>query len=378
MKLTAAKAARPGKHHDGHGLFLVVTKAGAKRWTQRYTVDGRRREAGLGKFPDLSLAEARKMGAQVRTAVATGGDPIAERQRAKAPTFREAAEKVFDLNRRQWTPRHQKWWWSSMETNVFPMIGHIPVDQIRRADVLAVVEPIWAVKHETARKVRGRIRAVLGWATAHEYLEFNPAGDAIDGALPKSPVPVRHHPSLPYDELAEAVDVVRDTEADPSSKLLFRFIVLTGVRFGDANKATWDEVDMEEAVWSIPADRMKARKPHRVPLSRQALEVLDQAKALYDGSGWVFPSPLRPGHPLSNNTLLKLLKTTGLYPRTDVHGFRSSFRTWALEQTDTPWAVAQAALAHSLGGSVEQAYIRSDLFDRRRRLMDEWADYISS
>ena len=379
--LTAAqiKAAGPGKHGDGQGLYLRVTDTGSKSWVLRITVDARRRDIGLGSWPEVSLADARRKVAEYRFAVSDGRDPLADKRRADVPNFREAAKKVYEANRPRWrSDQHADRWWASLENHVFPVIGDMIVDRITQSDVLRCVEPIWTTRPEAARKVRQRIRTTLRWCQAHGYVQLNVAGEVIDGALPPMPRVQSHFRSLPYGEVADGLAVVDQSGASPASKLCLRFVVLTAARSGEARNATWDEVDFAACQWRIPAERMKAASEHRVPLSEAALEVLDGAKNLHDGSDLVFPSPLKPGRPLSDVTLTKVLRDVGLAERATVHGFRASFRTWALEQTDTPWAVCEAALAHGLGDSVQQAYIRGDAFAKRRKLMNEWAQYLEA
>ena len=257
------------------------------------TVDGRRREMGLGGWPEVSLVDARAKAFEHRAAAASGRDPLADKRRGDVPTFQEAAKKVLDANRARWrSERTAVLWWASLENHAFPVIGDIAVDRISQSDVLRCVEPMWSTRTETARN------------------------------------------------------------------------------------ATCDEIDFNACQWKVPAERMKAVSEHRVPLSGAALDVLDRAKDCWDGSELVFPSPLKPGRPLSDMTLTKILRDVGLADRATVHGFRSSFRTWPLEQTDTPWAVCEAALAHSLGDSTQQAYIRGDAYTKRRKLMNQWAEYL--
>jgi len=377
--LTAAKVrnAGVGKHQDGQGLFLRVYESGSRCWVLRLAVDGRRREIGLGGWPEVSLADARAKAFEHRAAAASGRDPLADRRRGDVPTFREAAKKVLDANRARWrSDRTATLWWASLENHAFPIIGDMAVDRISQSDVLRCVEPMWATRTETARKVRQRIRTVLRWCQAHGYVTFNMAGEVIDGALPPMPRVKSHFRSLPYTEVADALAIVEGSGASPSAKLCLRFVVLTAARSGEARNAIWDEIDFAAREWKIPAERMKAASEHRVPLSDAALEVLDRAKDCHDGSDLVFPSPLKPGRPLSDMTLTKILRDVGLADRATVHGFRASFRTWALEQTDTPWAVCEAALAHSLGDSTQQAYIRGDAYTKRRKLMNQWAEYL--
>ena len=221
------------------------------------------------------------------------------------------------------------------------------------------------------------MRTVFRWAMSHEYIERNPAGEAIDGALPRMPKVKNHLRSLPFQEVGDALREVEASPASLPSKLCFRFLLLTAASSGEARGAVWDEVDLDGAVWTVPGERMKGGELHRVPLNRQALEALREARVLRDGSSLVFHSPTIQGRELSNVTLTKVLTSVGLAERATVHGFRTSFRTWTLEETDAPRAVAEAALAHGFGDQVEKSYARSDLFDWRRDLMQEWADYLT-
>ena len=382
MKLTATRVkalSKPGRHSDGDGLHLFISKSGGKSWVQRITMDGRRRDFGLGGYPTVSLAQARKRASDIREAVGNGRDPVAEKHRPAMPTFREASYAVHEANKPRWrNGSHTLGWIQTLERHAFPKIGNKPIDTISRSDLLAVLTPIWSTRPETARRVRQRMRTIFRWAMANELIESNPAGEAIDGALPSMPKVKAHLRALPYQEVGSALMTVDESQTTPASKLCLRFLVFTAARSGEARGATWDEIDLESAAWTVPGSRMKAGLEHRVPLSDQVLDVLTLAHQLEDGSGLCFPSPLRPGRVLSDMTLTKILRSTGLADRATVHGFRTSFKTWTMEQTDTPWAVAEAALAHQLGGSVEQAYARSDLFLRRRTLMQQWAEYITT
>ena len=377
LSATGVRALKePGRYSDGGGLHLFISKARRKSWVHRITIDGRRRDIGLGGFPSVSLAQARERAAANRAAVVGGRDPLADRRRPAMPTFKEAAHTVHEANRPRWrNGKHAAGWMRSLERHALPILGGMPIDRIGRADVLRVLTPIWTTRPETARRVRQRMRTVFRWAMAHGFTETNPAGEAIDGGLPRMPKVRAHFRSLPYQEVGSALETVEASQASVAAKLCFRFLVLTAARSGEARGATWDEVDKQVQVWRIPSERMKAGVEQRVPLSSQALEVLAEASALRDESGLVFPSPLKPGVTMSDMTLTKVLRSTGLAERATVHGFRSSFKNWTLEQTETPWAVSEAALAHTLGNSTEQAYARSDLFERRRALMQLWADY---
>ena len=258
-------------------------------------------------------------------------------------------------------------------------LGNLPPGRIEAGDVLSVLEPIWGVRQETARRVRQRIRirAVLSWGLSQGFVERNVAGEVIDGALPRMPKQKSHLRALPYHEVQSALATVEATAASIAAKLCFRFLLLTAVRSGKAHGATWGEISIQEREWRIPAQRMKGGIEHRVPLSNAAVSVLEVAQILRNDSGLVFPSPIAPDRPISDMTLTKLLRTTGLAKRATIHGFRSSFTDWCMERTNTPWAVGEAALSHTLGDSTQQAYARSDLFERRRSLMEAWAEYVA-
>ena len=255
--------------------------------------------------------------------------------------------------------KHADSWMQTLERHAFTALGGLSVDRIDRADVLAVLTPIWGTRPETARRVRQRIRAVLQWAWAHGFISENVAGEAIDGALPAMPAIKTHLRALPYQDVKVALDTIEASRASLSAKACLRFVVLTACRSGEARLAKWDEIHSEAREWRIPAARMKAGIEHRVPLSNAALTVLERVRSLRDESGLIFPSPSRPRRPMSDMTLTKVLRDTGLAERATVHGFRSSFRTWASEQTDTPHAVMELSLAHTVGTAVEQAYARS-------------------
>ncbi len=380
LSATRVKALKePGRHSDGGGLHLYISKAGRKSWVLRITIDGRRCDIGLGGYPSVSLAGAREKASQNRAAVANGRDPIAEKHAPPMPTLMEAARTVHEENKPRWrNPRHIANWMQTLERHAMPKLGNTPLNLIDRSDVLKVLKPIWTTRPETARRVRQRMRTVFRWAMAHGFIENNPAGEAIDGALSPMPKVKAHFRALPYHEIKAALETVEASNSSIAAKLCFRFLVLTAARSGEARGACWEEIDLPGRVWRIPSERMKAGMEHRVPLSRQALELLDEASVLRDETGLIFPSPLKREAPMSDMTLTKVLRTVGLAERATVHGFRSSFKNWTLEQTNTPWAVSEAALAHTLGNSTEQAYARSDLFEQRRELMQLWADYLTS
>ncbi|MCY3987099.1 MAG: integrase arm-type DNA-binding domain-containing protein [Gammaproteobacteria bacterium] len=375
-KLTVKKVRainQPGLYGDGNTLYLRVAPGGSKQWVQRLTIHGKRRDIGLGGCSWVTLAEARDAAYANRRLARRGGDPLAVKRQPRVPTFREAAQHTYEVLRPRWrSDKVAANWMQKWERHAMPRLGDIPVDRIGREHVLTVLTPIWTTKPETGRKVRQNIRATLKWCQAHGFVQFNAAGDAIDGALPRMPAVKAHFRALPYAEIPEALEIVQTSGASRVAKLALKFLIFTAARSGEVRGATWTEIQSD--VWKIPGERMKAGVEHRVPLSAPALEVLEHARALNDGSALIFPSPIRRGRELSDMTLTKVLRDTGLAGRATVHGFRSSFRDWCAE-TCKAREVAEAALAHMVGG-VEGAYFRSDLFERRRRLMDAWAVYL--
>ena len=374
-QLTAAfvrSVREPGLYWDEYGLVLRVKPSGYKQWIQRLFIHGKRRELGLGPVRLVTLAEARDAAVANRKVARAGGDPRTKR-RSSVPTFERAAAKVFAMHRANWTDRHAGQWMATVRTYAFPRIGRKRVDRIRSAEVMGVLLPIWNDKHQTAKRVRQRIATVMRWAIAQGYRVDNPAGDAIGAALPKPTRVQKHYKALPYEEVAGAIATLRRSEARVSVKLGIEFLVLTACRSGEVRGARWDEIDLNGGEWTIPAKRMKGRREHRVPLSARALEVLAEAKAHARRSEWVFPSAT--GLMLTSMDFSGLLKTLGV--GAVPHGFRSSFRDWAAERTDAPHAVMEAALAHAIRDKVEAAYARSDLFERRRVLMEQWAEYLA-
>ena len=380
-QLTAAKVravTKSGRYGDGSGLYLNVAAGGSKCWVQRIVIDGRRRDIGLGGYPAVGLAEARGLAVANRTAIAGGHDPVAEKRRPATPTFREAARQVHQANLPRWRNRKHAAWLKTLEHYAFPIMGNLPVDRVGRLEVLGVLTPIWSSRPETARRVRQRIRTVMRWAMAHGFIENNPAGEAIDGALPPMPKLTAHMRALPFEEVGAALEVVEASRASRAAKLCLRFTLLTAARSGETRGARWSEIEVDKALWTVPGERMKGGREHRVPLSGAALAVLAEAGKLRDGSDLVFPSPTRPGQALSDMTLTKILRSTGLADRATVHGFRSSFRDWADECTGASEAAMELSLAHRGGSSVKKAYARSDLLDQRRPLMEAWDEYVTS
>ena len=389
--LTAIKVKNlklPGRYGDGNALYLNIAPGGSKSWVQRISVDGKRRDLGLGGYPTVSLAEARDQAVANKRAVRQGDNPVpAKKTNSQAgkkaapapgiPTFRDAASIVHSLNGARWeSAKTKNNWWQRAERYVFPAIGDMPVDRVGRAEVLEILTPLWTAKPETARRLRLIIKTVMAWAMAYEYVTVNPAGEVIDAALPSMPKVRAHFRALPYPEVGAAIEAVEASTSFPATKLCFLFLVLTAVRSAEARYATWDEIDSDNALWTIRGSRTKTRREHRVPLSSGAMEVLSKAQELptYGGVPYIFPNDLTPNKSLSENALSYMLRRVGI-PAV-VHGFRSSFRDWAAENTDASFAVMELALAHGVGSGVVQSYARSDLLQRRRELMQEWSDYV--
>ena len=378
-RLSAAFVRRvqePGRYFDGHGLMLRVMPTGSKQWVQRIAVNGKRVELGLGGFPLVALAKAREQAFANRRTARTGGNPLGEkrRERADALSFEAAAREVFALKRKDWkNEKHAAQWIGTLEQFVFPNLGTRRVAEVSADDVIAVLKPLLDATPTTAKRVRQRIGVVLSWAQAKGLRQDNPA-DAVGKALrQKRNHPQAHHRALSYGEVSSAVVAVNGSRADPALKLAFELLVLTAARAGEIRFATWSEFDLKAAIWVVPASRMKAGREHRVPLSVRALDVLAKAHELGDGQGLVFAS--RRGSPLSERSFVQCLSRLGI--DATAHGFRSSFRDWAGERTSTPREVCEAALAHTLKDKSEAAYARSDLFEKRRELMNAWARYLN-
>ena len=325
------------------------------------------------------------MAASNRTAVSEGRDPLAEKQADKEAsrnpspsvlTFAEAATRVIELRRSTWSnPKHAAQWRATLETYAFPVIGHKQVDSITASDSLAVLTPIWTDKPETASRVRQRMETVMDWAVTHGYRLDNPAGRALLKALPQVKRMKRHHLALPYAQVPPALSLVRDSTAHVLTKLDLEFLVLTAARSGEVRRADWGEVNLDARTWEIPVPRMKVCRPHRVLLlSDRAMRILLSAFEISDPKGLIFPSG--PDDRAASGMTL-----TALLCRLDIpaipRGFCSSFRNWVEERAATPWAVAESALAHNVSNAAEAAYMRSDLFEQRRELMQRWAEYVA-
>ncbi len=365
----------PGKYFDGHGLFLRVTPSGARQWVQRIVIRGKRCEIGLGSVELVGLAEARAAALRNRTIARAGGDPLeARRAERTIPNFESATRTVHQSIRPTWrSEKHAADFLRSLETYAFPLIGNRRVSDITPADVHAVLEPIWTSKPETARRVKQRIGTVLKWAIAKGFRTDNPAENVAKGLARHGPKTAAHRKALPYLQVPHCIAAVRQSRALEATKLAIEFLILTAARSGEVRLATWDEIDIAAAVWTVPALRMKMKREHRVPLSAGAVKILGEANTLRDQSRLVFPSAR--GKALSDMTLSKLIKELGF--DADVHGMRTSFRTFAQERTDFSFDVCEAALAHHVGDAVTRAYARSDFFDKRRQLMEAWSQFLA-
>lgn len=386
----AVKNAKPGRHADGGGLHLLVKESGARSWVYRFMLNGKSRDIGLGPAgPDgISLSQARDARDALRLKVKAGIDPLEERQREAAEalaaaqaahlagiTFKAVAEAYIGANEESWrNDKHRQQWKNTLATYVYPVIGELPVAEVGTAHVLQILEPIWKAKAETASRVRGRMETILDAAKARGYREGeNPARwrGHIAQILPvRSRLTRGHHKAMPYEAIPAFVGALHKREA--VAALALEFTILTAARTGEVIGATWNEVDLDKAIWTVPASRMKAGKEHRVPLSPRAVEILNSTKELR--KEWLFPAA--KGGKLSGMAMTMLLRRMKV--DVTVHGFRSAFRDWAAECTGYAHEVAEMALAHTIENKVERAYRRGDLFDKRRRLMDDWATYCAT
>ncbi len=377
---------KQGRYADGHGLYLQVSNSGSKSWLFRFMMDGKSRQMGLGSFGTVTLLEARDDALNCKKLLKDGVDPIQERDnrltKQKAAnkavlTFKESTEEYLKAHSASWkSVRHAKIWKSSIERYAYPELGSMPVNQIEREHIMRVLKPIWLNKTETAKKLRGRLETILDWATVQDFRKGeNPARwrGHLDKLLPKPSevYNVKHFAALPYQEINGFMNKLRKREA--LSALALRLIILTATRSGEARNAIWAEFNMEQAIWTIPAERMKAKKEHIIPLSKEALSII-QSLPHMAGNDYLFVGN-RSGKPLSDVVFKKLMERMGVTGIT-THGFRSTFRDWAAEQTSFPREVIEAALAHQLKDKAEAAYFRSNLLDKRRELMDKWGDYI--
>ena len=380
MKLTARDArsiTRPGRYSDGAGLYLIVSKGGSKSWSQRITVDGKKRDRGLGPHPAVNLKQARDRAATNRDAVRLGRNPFPEKKvkPRRMPTFGEVADDWFEANEAGWKSDKYKANLKSFIERGKDAFRKRPIDEIEHADVQDALKPIWRSKHETAKSSKENWGRVFRYAIARGHIKHNPT-DAAELVLGKVDVKVRHMTALPYSEVPAALTKIREAAfypkmAWPVTVLAFEFMILTATRGGDVRGATWDEFDLDAGVWTIPSERMKMSRPHRVPLSRQASYILQHHRSQLGDGDLVFESPQRK--PLSENAFSMRAKKDelGCHP----HGFRSSFRDWCAETQPGSRDAAEMALAHVVGNQIERAYRHTDLLDQRRELMQKWADF---
>lgn len=365
----------PGRYADGNGLYLVVDPSGAKRWLLRIVVMGKRRDIGLGGLATVGLAEARQQATKMRGVARDGGDPLEERlsKRRVLPTFEKAAYETHTNLKPSWkNPKHGDQWINTLKQYVFPVMGSKPVNLITSADVLAALTPIWQAKAETARRILQRINAVMHWAKAKGYTAGDNPTEGVRQALPKVKPSRKHHAFLPYEDVPAFLKKLKSSGEPSASKLALEFAILTGARTNEVLGMTWQEVDLRKRLWNVPAARMKPGVDHRVPLSRRCSAILKSARALGNTSPYVFPGE-KKGRPLSNMTFLMTLRRMRL--KVTGHGFRTSLRVWAAEQTNFPPRVAEAAISHKIKDKAEAAYNRTDLLEKRREMMNLWADY---
>ena len=367
---------KPGRYHDGRGdgLTLRVAPGGSKQWVWRGTVQGRVRDYGIGAVRYTSLAEARQIAFEYRKIARQGGDPRTDQNGANVPTFAEAAETVIGLYAAKWKPNSKSpgQWRQSLSDYAHPVIGSKRVDRITTADVMRVLTPIWVSKPTTAKRVRQRISAVMSWALAEGHRTDDPAGPAVVKALPKTNGTKQHLAAVHHRDAAEALAKVTTGTGWEPAQLAVRFAILTAARSGEVRGATWSEIDTETATWTIPPDRMKGGREHRVPLGTAALAVLEEASKHSRPDGLIFRA--RKGGELPSWQLSKLVKALDLGGT--LHGFRSTFRVWAADQS-VPREIAELCLAHRIGSQAEQAYARGDVIQRRREVMQAWSDYVT-
>lgn len=383
--LEVKRITKPGRHAVGYisGLLLVVKDSGAKSWMLRTVIGNRRRNIGLGGYPEVSLADAREKAREKKKLIEQGIDPVEEkktqklalyRTQAKRMTFSEAARLCHEKKIPEFrNEKHKKDWIRSIENLANPVIGDMPVDEIELLHILKILEPLWQERTETATRLRQRIEAVLTWATVAGYRTGdNPARwkGHLDAVLPK-PSKIKktsHFAALPWQQIGAFMRDLRKREGMGARAL--EFIILTATRSGEVRLATWEEIDLESKVWTIPGGRMKSGNSHTVPLSNDAVTLLKNLPK-FEGSPYVFPAAR--GGPLSDMSISAVCKRM----KVDAvpHGFRSSFRDWSAEATNFPREVCEMALAHAIESKVEQSYRRGDLFEKRRRLMTAWADY---
>jgi integrase len=384
--VTIDKAIAPGIYSDGGGLSLIITDIGTKKWELRIAVRGRRRQLGLGVYPAVTLEEARAKAGQIRLGAGEGRDVASEWKLAehvaamssRSITYRAAFEDYFEIKEPQLSnEKHKAQWRSTMQAYVFPSIGKRPVAEITAAEVIDVLRPIWNTKPETARRVLQRMRAVFEAAIVGGKRDRASPTIGVATVLGSRNHKWRHHPAMSYAKVPAFVRRLRGLKGWAATGLAFEFLILTASRSGEVRLAKWDEFDFDDALWIIPAERMKTRVEHAVPLSPRALAILREAHAAYPRSELVFPGT-KPGLPLSNMTLTKIIRDAGFNGKATAHGFRSSFKDWCAEVEKVRDEVSEAALAHKIPNKVRAAYLRARFLDERRHLMLRWARFVAS
>lgn len=378
LTVLAVKAAKAGRHADGDGLYLVVRPTGSRSWVLRVQQDGRRRDLGLGSPPNVTLTTARERASEWRKQVKSGVDPVApsEQPELVIPNFAEAAEACHRAMSDGWrNQKHAAQWMQTLRTYVFPRLGALSVDQVGSPAIRDALAPIWLTVPETAKRVHQRIGTVLDFAHSSGWRQAETPTRSVLKGLPRQQSRDQHFAAMPFDDVpAFMADLVG--KAQTSGRLALQFAILTAARSGEIRGATWREINAAERLWNVPADRMKAKREHVVPLTDAAISVLERAAPaeMREADLPLFPAPR--GGPLSDMTLSKVLRDAEL-PFT-VHGFRSSFRDWAAERTDVPGEVVEKALAHTVANKVEAAYRRTDFLAKRRHLMSLWSEFLIS
>lgn len=372
---------QPGRYCDGNGLYLVVDPSGAKRWILRTIIKGRRTDVGIGSARLVLLSEARQQAAELRKIARAGGDPVAEkrRERRSIPTFAEAALTVHSERAPTFkNPKHTAQWIQCLKTYVFPVFGDYRIDQVTASDVIKALSPIWNEKPETARRVKQRVETVLKWAKAHGFVDGDNAASDVAEVLPRQGDTPQHFAALPYSEIPAFVANLRVAYGSETSRLGLELLILTALRTNELRLAEWREINWDKATWTIPAERQLKKKkpsPHIVPLALRCLEILSRLQTISNGGRHIFPGQ-KPDKPVSDMTFLMTLRRLGFSVTN--HGFRSSFRDWASEETNHRNEVIEKSLAHEIPNKVEAAYRRGDLLTKRRALLCDWSDFVTS
>jgi integrase len=383
--LAVEKETKPGTYADGGGLSLIITETGTKKWELRIAIRRRRRQLGLGIYPEVSLEDARSRATRIRLGSKEGRDLVSEKRQAErlaalpphSITFCEAFDGYFEMKEQQLSNgKHATQWRSTMQAYVFPSIAQRPVAEIAAAEVIDILKPIWNTKPETARRVLQRMRAVFEAAIVRGQRDKASPTIGVATVLGSRKLTRDHHPAMPYAEVPSFVTRLRKLEGRAATRLAFEFLILTASRSSEVRLATWREIDLDDALWIVPAERMKARVEHVVPLAPRALAVLREARIVYPMSDLVFPGT-KLGLPLSDMTLTKVLRDAGLDGKATPHGFRSSFKDWSAEVAKARDEVSEAALAHTIPDKVRAAYLRTRFLEERRQLMGAWARYIA-